>query len=310
MSHPRFAILGLVLAVGIAGCGISDDESRAILDRAEKAGRELGYRGIVVRRFMLDGRERSTTVRVHHGAEGTRYEATLPGSSRTWTRFSTEEPGIHWLRDRDLLFASYRVVEEGEDLVAGRPALRYRLQARMPDRPCRRFWLDRETSLLLRDEGLDADGHVIEAKHFELIEYGVPAPIPDLEGDEAPPAARGSSLRPIEGDDLAAAVGFEPYWPRSLPEGFRLLRCHVREGERSGAVIVYGDGLAQFVISEWPDAGAGTTDEEVEVRRKTRPGETWLGLRLNGTRIDVSSRTIGSTLLLEIVASLSRGGEA
>ena len=156
-------LLGILLAANLAGCGISEDESRAILDRAEKAGRELSYRGIVVRRFILDGVERTTTVRVHHGTEGTRCEATLPGTNRTWSRFSKDEPEIHWLRDRDLLFASYRVVEEGVDEVAGRSACRYRLQARMPDRPCRRFWLDRETGLLLRDEGLDADGRVIEA---------------------------------------------------------------------------------------------------------------------------------------------------
>jgi negative regulator of sigma E activity len=172
------------------------------------------------------------------------------------------------------------------------------------------FWTDLETGLVLRDEGFDASGRRLEASRFETIEFGVPSPLPDLGAAEAEEPAR---LRSVACDALADAVGFEPFVPGTLPEGFRLVACHVREGSRRSAVLVYGDGLAQFVISEVPTGAAerrDTTEDEVEVRRRERPGETHLGLRLDGTRIDVRSRTLGSRLLLDVVASLKRGGRA
>ncbi len=313
MRHLLGPILLATALLGVSACGLSEDEARTILDGAERAGRENHYRGIVIRRFTLDDEERTTTVRIHHGPAGTRYEADRPGGRETWSHFSSRAPDIHWLRDRDLLLRSYRLVEEQTEVVAGRDAMRYRLKALRPDRPSRRFWLDVKTGVMLRDEGLDAAGRVIEAMHYETIEFGGDGPVPDLEVAGDGSTERETALREVPMGVLPGEVGFVPYRPGTLPEGFELLRCHVKDGVRRGAVLVYGDGLARFVISQRPtDAGDATGDasspgDEVEVRREVRRGELRLGLRLDGTQIDVSSRTIGWDLLRDVVASLGRG---
>ena len=304
-------LVPILALLALAACGPSAEEARRVLDEAEQAGRDRSYRGIVVRTYSLDGQERTSTVRIHHAPGATLYEATLAGTDETWSHFSERSPDVHWMGQRDLLLESYDLVHEGEDRVAGRPTLRYRLRARMPDRPSRRFWLDRDTRLMLRDEGIDVAGRVFEAMRFETVEFDVGEPLPGLDVEPRDTVA----LREVDCRDLEAVTGFRPYVPRSLPEGFRLLRCHVQEvpegrggQKRPGAVLVYGDGLAQFVISQWlaETAGSGDGDEEVEVRRRVRRGDTWLGLRLDGTRIDVRSRTVGSDLLLDVVATLTR----
>jgi hypothetical protein len=417
----RRILAPIALAALLLGsaCGPTERDARAVLEEARRAGSERSYRGIQVRRFVLDGEERTATMRIHHaprGADlraedildpeglaekiaredgpvaralaralgspsvaprqddlaetlardvnavlgdrpladatdlagvplppdvadwveagpapdevarynrrlleaafpdeiapadgGTRYEGTRPGGDGTWVHYSGRGPDVPWLSDLDLVVRSYRLLVEGEDEVAGRPAVRYRLKSRMPDRPSRRFWLDRETGLLLRDEGIDAGGRTFEECAFETIEYDVEPPLPEADAgaDRRPP------LRRIACDRLAAEAGFEPFWPRALPEGFQLLACRLRDGDRRGAILLYGDGLARIAISQWPADGPAANadpDDEVEVRREVRGGETWLGLRLADTRIDVSSRTIRSDLLLDVVASLARGG--
>ncbi len=80
------------MLLSVAACGISEDEARSILSDAERAGRETNYRGIVVRRFTLEDEERTTTVHVHHGPSGTRYEADSPGGRGAWSHFSADAP--------------------------------------------------------------------------------------------------------------------------------------------------------------------------------------------------------------------------
>ena len=132
-----------------------------------------------------------------------------------------------------LLSANYQVAAAGWGQVAGRPARV--ITARQGGRLAARIWLDKATTLPLRRETFDGQGHVVSVASFTMLTVGTGAPgAPVATVPRQWVTARPARLR-AEGWPL----------PGPLPDGLALLSA--REGSTASGPVVdldYSDGLS------------------------------------------------------------------
>lgn len=135
----------------------------------------------------------------------------------------------------------YRIEQVAEDRVAGRDTDVIDLRAQDGLRFSRRFWVDRQTGLLLRAAVYAGDGSQVEQWMFSSIELQTPDAGASLE----PLAAPARSVRAPSAVDI----------PRTrlqvadLPAGFALVSAAVDGDEEH---LVFSDGLARVSVFAQP----------------------------------------------------------
>jgi sigma-E factor negative regulatory protein RseB len=135
--------------------------------------------------------------------------------------------------------------------VAGRSADLVSVAPRDAHRLGYRFWIDRETKLLLRYEVLGRRGKVLEAVGFIELETGITAPRELFE----PPAGSEANVTRVQPAGETAVVPVTPSW---LPPGFHLQATETQQPAGDGPPVTalrYSDGLSSITVFVEP-AGA------------------------------------------------------
>lgn len=152
-------------------------------------------------------------------------------------------------RDVDSLFAYYRIEALGADRIAGNMAQVIAITPRDAYRYGYRFWIDKDSKMLLKSDLNDANGRPIEQVMFTrmAIESAIPAVAlaPTLSGDSY-------AWYRQSGDDPAVAETGTPHWVVTrIPAGFNLkhyLRKRIRPDGDAAEHMVYSDGLATVSV--------------------------------------------------------------
>ncbi|TDD59144.1 hypothetical protein E1293_46605 [Actinomadura darangshiensis] len=273
----RSAILagGLAGALALAGTlpgdpaaarrARSDPGAVGLLRGAADAARRVPYEG---RRFLTTrDRGRAVTSRVavsHTPGSGIRYRSGTTGEGYRPDSTAGDTTGFT-TATLAMLTRNYAVVRAADASVCGRPARV--VEARRADgSPAGRFWIDRETGLMLHRELIDATGRPVIVSGFSEITFSVPPVEPVALARPPGGLARfpGSSAGgPVEEAgtrggagawgrrlDRAGLAGLrDGGWPipRDLPG--RLALYDARREDGGGTVhLSYSDGLAAVSV--------------------------------------------------------------
>ena len=224
------------LPTGTAG------EARALqlLTDAARAARSLSYRGTQYVSTWRAGTTSSHVADVRHTASG--------GSVVALRRTAGAAPATPVTMDTDLdlrllhLLAEHYVLQTGrEDTCTGRRT--HVVEARRPGvegeaAVAGRFWVDAESSLVLRREVFDASGRLVRSTAFASVDIG-PADRSSLpDADEPLPAVDVTALR-TQGWDV----------PASLAGHLELYDARLQEHEGGDVLhLSYSDGLSTLSL--------------------------------------------------------------
>jgi sigma-E factor negative regulatory protein RseB len=152
-------------------------------------------------------------------------------------------------RDLDSIEKYYRFENIGDDRMTGVMSQVVSITPRDAHRYGYRFWIARDSKLLLKSDLVNAHGDPIEQVMFTHLGVGNDisvAGMPATPGDDAP-AWRHQDI----GGTTTANPG-EPHWVvHRLPEGFVLTnyqRKRMRPGDEGTEHLVYSDGLATVSV--------------------------------------------------------------
>lgn len=250
------------------------DDTAQLLDAMAKAMRTLDYQGA----FTYQHAGRVDTLRIFHAGgpgererlislNGPRSELVRDGANVTCTQAdgttfvyaSTTGRGLMPLvpaADSRALDEHYDVRRIGEDRVAGYLADVIDVAPRDRLRYGYRFWLERDTRLLLRSMVTDGERRPLEQLMFVSLDIGTPPAEADLV-----PQKRGDSAIALAAPDAELLVRGAPHWQvEPVPAGFRFVSARrPKQGPAGAEHLVYSDGLATVSIYVEPrgDAPAG-----------------------------------------------------
>lgn len=152
----------------------------------------------------------------------------------------------------------------GEEEIAGRDCAILTIWGLVPGQPSeipqRKFWVDRETGIVLRKEVWNARG-MISATYMVNITVGPAAGVTSqmFSPSSLPHATEVSPLFPSARpqyrsiEEAQAHVPFSILRPTQLPDGYTLSGVWVVDGPKSTSVLLrYGRGLNYFSLSERP----------------------------------------------------------
>ncbi|MFG1851035.1 sigma-E factor regulatory protein RseB domain-containing protein [Actinomadura geliboluensis] len=239
----------------------SDPGAVGLLRAAADAARRVPYEGS---RFLTTwNRSRSATSRVtvaHRPGEGIRYRSADGAGTGHRPESAAGDSTGFTPETLALLTRNYSVVRAADGVVCGRRARV--VEARRPDgTPAGRFWIDRETGLMLHRELIDATGRPVVVTGFTEISFTTPPPEPPVRV-----TPRGGLLRfPGSGAGDAAGAAANAWgerldatgiawlrdrgWPVPADLPGRLTLFDVRREKDGGSVhLSYSDGLAAVSV--------------------------------------------------------------
>jgi sigma-E factor negative regulatory protein RseB len=250
----RGALAGLLL--GLAAAASAQTAPELLLQRMGAALSDSSYSGVVV--YSRDGQLDALRIR-HRAGAGERFELIerLTGPALPLQRDGQSArlgEGPRYASDLAAVGAdaaidplgAYELRTVGEDRVAGRLVDVVDARARDAMRFSRRFWLDRDSGLLLRAATFGSDGIVVEQWMFSdlAIERGG-------DGAAAPVAGQTEPFRGARGSDIAHAR----LRVMDVPQGFRLVSAAV---EPQREQLVFSDGLVTVSVFAEPLAAEAT----------------------------------------------------
>lgn len=261
-------VSGALIAPALAGpvggtAAIGDQSGLRLLEQAASSGQRLSWHGTQYVSFWSEDGSTSALVEVSHVAgEGSVLSvAPTPGNegSRVFhgeeTAAATDATGFS-PTTLQLLTKKYELVVEGPARVAGRQADIVAVRRRGAS-PLLRFWLDRDTRLVLRRESFDTDGRTLSSSAYIDIDIGTVLPTTPTAGLTTMPSASGAPVNLAE-----VAVLREEGWriPSSMPGGLDLYDAR-RSSTEDGEVLhlSYSDGVSS--ISLFEQRGRLETDE-------------------------------------------------
>ncbi len=149
-------------------------------------------------------------------------------------------PGLINAETKLLFDAPYEFLLGVEERVADRPAETVLVRALDPHRHSYKFWIDLETSLLLKSQTLNEKGQVLEQFEFSQIA---------VEDQEIPLASDNESLQ-IRVHPIKTPEQVMQFSPASwLPKGYQLVAAlPSRASGQPIYTLVYSDGLGSFSI--------------------------------------------------------------
>lgn len=249
----RGALAGLLFGLAGAACAQSSPES--LLQRMGSALSSSSYSGVVV--YAREGQLDALRVR-HRAGAGERFELIerLTGPALPLQRDGQSArlgEGPRYASDLAAATAAtidplgaYELTTVGEDRVAGRTVDVVDARARDAMRFSRRFWVDRDSGLLLRAATYGSDGIVVEQWMFSDLA------IETAGGDAtAPLAGQPEPFRGARDSDIAQAR----LRVMDVPQGFRLVSAAV---EPQREQLVFSDGLVTVSVFAEPLAAEAT----------------------------------------------------
>jgi negative regulator of sigma E activity len=214
-------------------------------------------------------------------------DASPSAPARSMTLTSAGSPSIAGGGAVGVLAAHYSLAVEGSDAVAGRP-----VDVVVASRPgsgpadasaAARFWLDRQSGLVLRREVYDARGRTTRASAFVKVDVGS-----GWVGTAAGRAAWSATIDPATLRRMRAK-GWD--CPDVLPGPLALVDAR-RGGTGAGIVhLSYSDGIANVSVFEQP----GRLDEDALARqeRQTVAGhQVWVSGDVPRRLVWTSGRTV------------------
>jgi negative regulator of sigma E activity len=206
-----------------------------------------------------------------------------------------------------LLYANYRAVSAGGEIVAGRPTISLVLINKYTGERVARIWIDTQTKLVLRKETFHADGSIATSSRFEELRYTEKIPedifstnVPEgyTQVTEAEREAPSLDL-----DRVSREAGFKPASPADLPEGFALVGASVETVNGVKTVhLNYSDGLRTLSLFE--NAAGAEADFGGEKPRSIALGEDQGKLVEHGATTLIAWKEKQLTLML--LGDLSR----
>lgn len=295
----RFALVVLLLgaAGAVAACPDADQRALAWLNKMSHSLHETSYEGVVtlLRDSEMQVMQVSHTVNGGHRSE---VLTELTGTGAQVTRHAHPlgcvHPGPKLLRSvapgangHCGIAAHYRISVSDGERVAGRDAVRMRVDPRDMYRFGYVFTLDRETGLPLKAMTLSQGSQTLEVMQFAHVSYSdpVPAASPVDTVHEAQHPGPGVSAAPY-----SVAHAWSVGW---LPQGFTA----TDQTPGTGGRRTYTDGLAVFSVF------LEELDQEI------RPGEGLV--RQGGTTtytrgMRVSGRPVLVTVIGEVPVNTAR----
>ena len=258
-----------------AAAAIGDQTGAALLESAARAAESLDYQGTQFVAFWSEAGSTSAIVEVSHVAgEGAVMRLEPTPQTPAGAVFRSGGEGAPEVVGFDpatlsLLHRNFETALLGSDTVAGRAADIVAVR-RPGESPVARFWLDRETRLVLRREVLDGDGRTLRASAFIRVSFGTsPASGMDSDGAERTPQAAG---KPLAESDLADLTDDGWRLPTDLPAGLELFDARLTgKGDDRQLHLTYSDGVS--TLSLFQQRGRLDTDS-LEGFRRIRVGET------------------------------------
>ena len=222
---------------GRAATSTTSGEARAmaLLERAAEAGRRLTYSGTQYVASWRGGSTDSAVLELYH--DPARGSVLQDGSHEELD--AAAATAVLDPRMLVRLGASYALDVVGPGRCAGREAVVVEAR-RAAGKVAGRFWVDRETGMLLRREVFDEAGRRVRSSAFVDLSVSKQA----SGTPRVSVAARTGSERPApEAVDRLRSAGW--HVPERLPAGFRLF-----ETRRSGRVLhlAYTDGLSTLSL--------------------------------------------------------------
>lgn len=278
--------LTFVLLLAAAASAVAAPNAQDWLRAMSQASQDLTYRGTFV--YLHNGRLEAVRI-IHRAAEGDEQERmiALTGEAREVIRdnervtcilpkskavmvgrsiprkpFPSALPS-----DLDALTDNYEFLAMGEDRVSGLPSRIVLIRPRDAFRYGYRLWLDRDNSLLLKSDLIDAEGRAVEQMMFTDMEVLDEVPAEDLE-----PALEGEGYTVIgHADQTAASDGdgasIDSDWTiADLPAGF-VVTHHNRHSMPSAQ-----DEVEHLVLSD----GLATVSVYIEPQHPEREGPSGL----------------------------------
>ena len=256
----------------------AQEEARQWLEDMSAALRTLNYDGTFV--YLHDGKLEAMRI-IHQADGGVEKErlVSLTGSPREVLRDnkavtcimpdsksvmvgqSRQPQRFHEVpRDLDSLLAHYRLEVLGDDRVAGHMARIVAITPRDALRYGYRFWIGKDSKMLLKSDLTGVDGEAIEQVMFTRLGIGrriVEADLePSLSGKEF------SWYRQSGGRPPAPAGTGTPAWRvRRLPGGFQMTdyqQRRMRPDSAGAEHLVFSDGLA--TVSVYVETVAGDSE--------------------------------------------------
>lgn len=204
-------------------------------------------------------------------------------------------------KDLDRLAANYTFEDVGADRMAGYTARVIAIKPRDALRYGYRFWIDRDSRMLLKSDLTAVDGTPIEQVMFTRLSIGSDIPAADLQ-----PSLTGDGYTwrsQMNGVHQAASPESEgnPGWRvQQLPAGFSLDSFHhkrMREGQADAEHMVFSDGLATVSVYV-EDAGSV---------RNPLVGHSGMGaMNAYGTKLDGHQVTVVGEVPEETVEMIAR----
>jgi len=147
--------------------------------------------------------------------------------------------------NRDILKKYYQLDLLGEDRVASRAAQVVQVMPKDQYRYGFRFWLDKDSGLLLKCDLLDQQGQVIEQLMFSELHILEQSPKPDDE------VANRDSYQVIDLDSGHEESTSQPWRVDKLPAGFQLTQSRSRPSRHGEGLVhhmVFSDGMASVSV--------------------------------------------------------------
>jgi sigma-E factor negative regulatory protein RseB len=243
----------LIAAAAIAGPDASDcpdGDALALqwLDKMSRSVRQTNYQGVVTLQrgddvqsmlitHSMDGRDSFKRLTEPVG-QGVQKEIAASAVKCTHTGGELLRRQPLWQADRCRIAEHYRFSVVGDELVAGRNAVRIVIKPRDLYRFGYVIALDRETGLLLKSQTIHQGRKTLETMQFAHVSY--PDVIPATIGGENLHKAR--HAEPDEAVSKASVV--RPWAVEWLPHGFVPTDAALGNQERK----TYTDGLAVFSV--------------------------------------------------------------
>ncbi len=283
MQRRALHLITLLLALGTAPL-FASEEAAEWLERMSRATHELNYQGTFV--YMKD--QTIETMRLIHASDeqGERERlVSLSGSSREVIRqdgqvtcYLPEKEALvsshpsntlnfpislptHWEQLRNV----YDFKVQGEQRVAGRPAVHVTISPRDTLRYGQNYWIDRESGLLLRSDIIDGTGEVLEQLEFTSLQL-----MDKVAAELFQPEAGSKAVKRSQEESEPHSNQVQSHWQlTNPPAGFTLdlQRQHTRSD--SGVVIdhlIYSDGLTSVSVFIEP-LKSGTVLHSKSLRR-------------------------------------------